>query len=360
MLLRHAIALRHMERDDPAGGGPEIPDDVSETTGTPPLSRRLTEAARTLAIIVIVPVVLAYAVAGGAAAAGAALGAGLSFFLALLAGWRRAAVFVIPMLAAAALSAMASGTPWWVLGLAVLGLLAGVLETRGLLVPFAFLGLGWSVSKPTDPVDDLVVLLLFAGIASAYAIMLARRAGLPPVADAVRMMTATAVTKGIGLALAAGIAGVIAQNWDNENSYWLPMTIFVLALPAPGVRLSQRAVTRVAGTAAGVGAAFMVSTLIDVPALDYALAFCALVLTLAIPEPRWFNAATMAFAIVLALTPTSGSEVGGSRLGATVLGAVIVIAIAGVLVLLTRLVPWSSGQREMLTEFEQARNADDV
>ncbi len=99
---------------------------------------------------------------------------------------------------------------------------------------------------------------------------------------------------------------------------------------------------------------------IDAPALDYALAFGALVLTLAVPDPRWFNAATTAFAIVLALTPTSGAEVGGSRLGATVAGAVIVVVIAGVLALVTRLLPETADQRRVVAQFEEARSADDA
>jgi hypothetical protein len=336
------------------------PAEKPEPTEAPPLARRLASAAGTLAVAVIVPVVLAFLAGGGVAAGGAALGAVLSFVLALLSGWRRAAIFVIPTLAAAGLSAMVSGTPWWVVGLVVLGFLTGVLAARGLLVPFAFMGLAWSVSKPTEPAGDLLVLLLFAAISAVYAIVLARRAGVPPDAGAVALPTSGAVTAGIGLAIAAGLAGVISQRWEVENAYWLPMTIFVLALPAPGVRLSRRALTRVIGTAAGVGAAIATSALVDVPAVDYALAFGALVLTLAVPNPRWFNAATTAFAIVLALTPTSGADVGSARLGATVLGAGIVVAIAIVLALVTRLMPQSAGQREVVAQFDEARSADDA
>ena len=346
-----------MTSEDPAApGGSESPDESE----SPSLLRRMAAATGTLALALILPVILAFWAGGAAAAGGAALGAILALFLALFAGWRRAAFFVVPTLAAAGLSALVSGTPWWPLGLALLGLLTGLLATRGLLIPLALMGIAWSVSQPTDPAGDLLVLLLFAAIAGIYAILLARRSGVPADAGAVSVPLGHAVVGGIGLALAAGLAGVIAQNWSNDNAYWLPMTIFVLALPAPGATLSRRAATRVVGTVAGVGAAGLVTVLIDMPALDYALAFAALVLTLAIPEPRWFNAATTAFAIVLVLTPTSGAEVGGSRLGATVLGAVIVVAIAGVLAVVARLMPESAAQREVVAEFEQARRADDV
>ncbi len=336
------------------------PAETAESPAAPPLARRLTSAAGTLAVAVILPVALAFPAGGAVAAGGAGLGAVLAFLLALLSGWRRAAFFAAPMLAAAGLSAMSSGTPWWVAGLAVLGLLTGVLAVRGLLVPFAFMGIAWSVSQPTEPAGDLLVLLLFAAIAGTYAILLARRSGVPADTDAVSAPARNAVIGGIGLAIAAGLAGVIAQQWDNDNAYWLPMTVFLLAIPAPGAVLSRRAASRVVGTAAGVGAAGLVTLVIDSPALDYGLAFGALVLTLAIPNPRWFNASTTAFAVVLALTPTSGAEVGGSRLGATVIGAVIVVAIAGVLALVTRLMPETAGQRDVVAQFEEARSTDDA
>jgi len=317
-------------------------------------------AAGTLAAAVVLPVVLAFLAGGAVAAGGAGLGAVLAFLLALFSGWRRAAFFVAPTLAAAGLSAMSSGTPGWVAGLAVLGLLTGVLAMRGLLVPFALMGIAWSVSQPTDPAGDLLVLLLFAAIAGTYAILLARRSGVPADTGSVTVTPRNAVVGGIGLAIAAGLAGFLAQHWDNDNAYWLPMTVFLLAIPAPGAALSQRAATRVVGTAVGVGAAGLVTVVIEAPALDYALAFGALVLTLAVPDPRWFNAATTAFAIVLALTPTSGAEVGGSRLGATVAGAVIVVVIAGVLALVTRLLPETADQRKVVAQFEQARSADEA
>ncbi len=134
---------------------------------------------------------------------------------------------------------MSSGTPWWVAGLAVLGLLTGVLAMRGLLVPFAFMGIAWSVSQPTDPAGDLLVLLLFAAIASTYAILLARRSGVPADTGSVTVTPRNAVVGGIGLAIAAGLAGFLAQHWDNDNAYWLPMTVFLLAIPAPGAALSN-------------------------------------------------------------------------------------------------------------------------
>jgi hypothetical protein len=326
----------------------------------PTLARRIATSAGTLAAAVVLPVVLAFLAGGAVAAGGAGLGAVLAFLLALFSGWRRAAYFVVPTLAAAGLSALSSGTPGWLVGLAVLGLLTGVLATRGLLVPLAFMGISWSVSQPTDPAGDLVVLLLFAAIASTYTILLARRIGVPADTGPVTVTPRNAVIGGIGLAIAAGLAGFIAQQWDNDNAYWLPMTIFLLAIPVPGATLSKRAVTRVIGTAVGVGAAGLVSVVIGAPALNYVLAFGALVLTLAVPNPRWFNAATTAFAIVLALTSTSGVDVGGSRLGATVAGAIIVIVIAGVLALVSRLLPETAVQQEVVAQFEEVRSTDDT
>lgn len=326
---------------------------------SPPLGRRLATATRTLAIVAVVPAVIAFVVGGPTAAGGAVLGAVLAFLLALLAGWRRSLLFIVPMIGAAALSAVTSGTAWWVLGLGVLGLLAGALSARGLVAPVALVGIAWSVSKPTDPPADLLVLLLFATITAAYAVLVARRLGLPGVADAVRLPPRRVALATVGLTIAATAAGVMAQHWDNENAYWLPMTVFVLAIPAPGTALSERALTRVLGTAAGVGAALVILGIITSPVVLYGLAFVGMTLTLAVPTPRWFNAATVAAGIVLALSPTSESDIAGSRLGATALAAALVVLTASTLALVARVMPSSSEQRDQVAEFEKERRRDE-
>jgi hypothetical protein len=116
----------------------------------------------------------------------------------------------------------------------------------------------------------------------------------------------------------------------------------------------------VAGTGVGVAVAIVLTAVVDLPVVDYVLAFVGLMFTLAVPTPRWLNASTTAFAIVMALTPTSGSEVGGSRLGATAVAAVLVVVIAGVLGLIARLLPQSADQRAVVAEFEAERSADEA
>lgn len=332
---------------------------TDDATPATPLTRRLTSAAATLGVVLVVPVVLAFLVAGPPAAGGAALGSLFGFLLALMTGVRRAAAFLVPILLAASLAAILTGTVWWVVGLGLIGLLTGVLSSQGLLLPMAIMGVAWSVTRPTDPASDLVVLMLFAAISGAYAIALARRLGVPPTVDQPPVATSRAILAGVGLGLAAVLAGVVTQNWDNDNAYWLPMTIFALSIPAPGVGLTQRATTRVAGTAAGVAGAVAVAVVVDVALVEYLLAFCAMVLALAVPTPRWFNAACVAGAIVLALSPTSESTaIGGSRLGATALAAVIVLAVGGVLALVAWLMPTSRGQQAQLDDFEEQLERD--
>ena len=332
---------------------------TDDATPAKPLTRRLTSAAATLGVVLVVPVVLAFLVAGPPAAGGAALGSLFGFLLALMTGLRRAAAFLVPILLAASLAAMLVETVWWVVGLGLIGLLMGVLSSRGLLLPMAMMGIAWSVSRPTDPASDLVVLMLFAAISGVYAIAIARRLGVPREVDQPRVPTSRAILMGVGLGLAAVLAGVATQNWDNDNSYWLPMTIFALGIPAPGVGLTQRAATRVVGTAVGVAVAVTVTVVVDVAPVDYLLAFCAMVVALAVPTPRWFNAACVSGAIVLALSPTSESvAIGGSRLGATALAAVIVVAVGGVLALVAWLMPTSQDQEAQLDDFEQEREQD--
>lgn len=326
-----------------------------------PLTRRLTSAAATLGVVLVVPVVLAFLVAGPPAAGGAALGSLFGFLLALMTGLRHAVAFLAPILLAASLAAMLVGTVWWVVGLGLIGLLMGVLSSRGLLLPMAIMGIAWSVSRPTDPASDLVVLMLFAAISGVYAIAIARRLGVPREVDLPRVATSRAIIMGVGLGLAAVLAGVATQNWDNDNSYWLPMTIFILGIPAPGVGLTQRAATRVIGTAVGVAVAVTVAVavVVEVALVGYLLAFAAMVVALAVPTPRWFNAACVSGAIVLALSPTSESvAIGGSRLGATALAAVIVVAVGGVLALVAWLMPTSRGQAAQLDAFEQELERD--
>ncbi len=332
---------------------------TEQATPPKPLTRRLTSATATLGVVLVVPVVLAFLVVGPPAAAGAALGSLFGFLLALMTGLRRAGVFLVPILLAASLAALLVDTVLWVLGLGLVGLLMGVLSSRGLLLPMAIMGIAWSVSSPTDPASDLVVLMAFAAISGVYAIALARRLGVPREVDQPRVPTPRAVLLGIGIGLAAGLAGVVALYWDNDNSYWLPMTIFILGIPAPGVGLTQRAATRVVGTALGVAVAVVISVVADSALVDYVLAFAALVVAIAMPTPRWFNAACVAAAIVLALSPSSEPvALGGSRIGATALGAVILVAVGGVLVLVARLVPTSQDQVAQLDDFEQEREHD--
>lgn len=333
-----------------------MPDDP---TPAKPLTRRLTSAAATLGVVLIVPVMLAFLVAGPPAAGGAALGSLFGFLLALMTGFLRAAAFLVPILLAASLAAILTGTVWWVVGLGLIGLLTGILSSRGLLLPMAIMGVAWSVTRPTDPASDLVVLMLFASISGAYAIALARRMGIPAIVDQPPVAASRAILTGVGLGLAAVLAGVAAQNWDNDNAYWLPMTIFALSIPAPGVGLAQRATSRVVGTAAGVAAAITVAVVVDVALVGYLLAFCAMVLALAVPTPRWFNAACVAGAIVLVLSPTSESvAIGGSRLSATALAAAIVVAVGGVLALVAWLMPTSRGQMAQLDDFEEQLERD--
>ena len=332
---------------------------TDDDTPAKPLTGRITSAAATLAVVLGVPVVLAFLVAGPPAAGGAALGSLFGFLLALMTGLRLARAFLVPILLAASLAALLVDTVWWVVGIGLIGLLMGVLSSRGLLLPMAMIGIAWSVSRPTDPASDLVVVMVFAAVSGVYAIALARRMGVPRVVDQPRVATSRAVLMGVGIGLAAVLAGVATQNWDNDNAYWLPMTIFILGIPAPGVGLTRRATSRVVGTAVGVAVAVTTSVLVQIAIVDYLLAFAALVVALAMPTPRWFNAACVSGAIVLALSPTSESvAIGGSRIGATALAAVIVLAVGGVLALVARLMPASQAQVTQLDAFEQELDRD--
>ena len=123
---------------------------------------------------------------------------------------------------------------------------------------------------------------------------------------------------------------------DNPQGYWLPMTVFILAIPKPGVNLAQRATHRLLGTLIGVTLAYLTILIGSPDLLSLALASGLLVVAFVVREPDWLNQAVISAAVVLVMTPIYGSEVGGSRILLTGLAALISI---GALVLWTR---WST------------------
>jgi uncharacterized membrane protein YccC len=96
---------------------------------------------------------------------------------------------------------------------------------------------------------------------------------------------------------------VLALRSGVDQAYWLPATVFVLAQPAPGLRLSEQARARVAGTVLGVVAAVVIAWVLSPPAPRLGLAVLAMLLVLAVPQPLWVNSALSTVGLVLLLDP---------------------------------------------------------
>jgi hypothetical protein len=296
------------------------------------LARRLGGAV-VLLVVLVVPAGLALLLGGAPAARGAGLGAVFGLLLALRSGWRRALLVVPGLVAGIALGSLASGTPWWVLLVAAVGVAAGLATRLGALPGLATVGMLVSTTLPgSGRPEDLPVLLLGAGLAGGYAVLVARRLGVPESVPSPTLGTGDATAVALVLGLVAAVAAAVAASSDGRFAYWLPMTVFVLALPTPGLRYSQSARSRVGGTLAGLLAGVALSPLPWPAAARVALALALLLLVLALLQPIWLNAALSTLLVVVLLDPAgAGVAAAGSRLLATVVAAALVLVGLGVL-----------------------------
>lgn len=288
--------------------------------------------------MLLVPLVSAGLLVGVQGAVAAALGAAFSLLLALRTGWRRALLTLPFLLGALLVGGLTSGTTGWVVLLGGIGAAAGLLSGAGLLVPAALVGVVAATTPVLAGADPLVGQVIVAAAAAVYAIAVARALGIPPEVPGVEVPAAVVVPLAVVLGGIAALAAAVAAGSSDPHSYWLPATVFLLALPSPGVRLSEHARQRVVGTVVAVAAMVPVALLGLPGSARLALVVVALVLMLAFPEPLWVNAALSTVVIVLLLDPTGGGlEAGGSRIVDVALAAVLVVAGAAV-------VAWAAGR----------------
>lgn len=206
-----------------------------------------------------------------------------------------------------------------------------------------------------------------AGLGAVFGLLLAVKAGwwraLQVVPALVVSTAAGALTAGTGwwvvlLAAVVAVAAALAQRSGQDLAYWLPVTVFVLVIPTPGLRFSQQARQRVLGTAAGVAAAVLLA-FVHVPSLlRMGLALPTLLLTLAMPQPLWLNAGLVTLTLVLLLDPSgAGLAAGETRLAATASGAVLVSAGAGVLSWWGARHPASLAEADLAADLVRAQEA---
>lgn len=296
------------------------------------LGRRLA-GAMVLLVVLVVPAGTAMLLGGAPAARGAALGAVFGLLLALRSGWRRAGLVVPALVAGVALGSLAAGTPWWVALVAAVGAAAGLATRVGALPAVATVGMLVTTTLPgTGRAEDLPALLLAAGLAAGYAVLVARRLGIPESVASPTLATRDAAAVALVLGSVVAVAATVAVRSDGRFAYWLPMTVFVLAVPTPGLRYSQAARSRVAGTLAGLLAGIALGPLPWPAPARLVLVLALLLLVLALLQPLWLNAALSTLLVVVLLDPAgAGVAAGGSRLLATVEAAALVLVGLGVL-----------------------------
>lgn len=312
--------------DSPQSTGP--PSDGAPGA-SPSTLRRVVGTAVVIMLLILVPAGIGYAVAGTPAATGAVIGSLIAFLIGVTCGTRQAWRYLPVYLVALAASAALGGTWWWVAVVAAIGAAAGWGVRTGGLVPTALVGVLFSVTPVIAEADAAVSAVAFCAAGSVNGVLLARAIGAPTVTDIPRMSASRARIAAVALGLAAGVAGTAMLLWGNQYGYWLPMTVFVLAIPHPGISVATAAAQRIVGTAVGivVGGAF--TLLAPVSWQQLGLAMLLLLGGFLLHTPAWLSPALTSAAIVVILTPPGGgTEVASSRLAATAAGALIIVTVA--------------------------------
>lgn len=320
------------------------------------LGRRLAAAAVMVTVLLGVPLLAGSVVGGPTGALAAGLGGFFSLLLVLRAGGRiaRRALPVLVLVIAAA--AVTVGTWWWVALLVLLGVLAGAGSTRGLLVPWALAGMLAGSTPPLAQGEDLAARLALAAAAGLYVLLVSRRLGLPEEVTALRAPAGSAVAVAVTLGAVVGIAATIALRWSDPHAYWVPVTVFLLSMPTPGVRIDHGARQRLLGTAGGLVVAFPVvaAGVPETPRL--ALAVVLVLLVVVLPRPLWLNAALVtALLVVLLDAPSSGATVGTTRLLDVAIASVLVVAGVAVLTWWAGRHPPGAAQRAVTGDLVQGQ-----
>ncbi len=252
-------------------------------------------------VAVVIPVALIGRLVGEHGAAAMLSGLLFGVLGCKLSGTRRMAYLSPAVGVAAGLGAFSAYDWWWVVLLAVLGVIVGAGHGFGWLPPLLMLAYAAAFSSPVSSARDAVVYGVVVGIAALYGVVLARRFGVPEVVDGPRVPLRHAVVVAIvfGLALGASAAIGVALGWAEP--YWVPEPILILVL---FLLMGRRELIRgkAIGTAVGVLAVLPVA-IVSPPARAIALiAAVAFVLALTQTKRYWLMYGLYTFSLVLALS----------------------------------------------------------
>lgn len=307
-------------------------------------------------VLLGVPLLAGGIAAGATGALAAGLGAVFTLLMVLKAGSRTALRVLPGLVLVIALAALAAGTWWWVALLVLLAVLAGLGSTQGGLVPVALAGMLAASTPPLGTGEHLLVRLSLAAVAGVYVVVVGRRLGLPDAVPAVRASPGSAPAIALVLGAVVGVGATIALRWSDAHAYWIPVSIFLLSIPVPGVRIHSAARQRLLGTVLGLAVPVPLVVLGVPGLLRIPLAVLLLLLVLAVPRPVWLNAAFMTALLVLLLDAPAGRvSVGAMRL------VDVAIAVALVLAGLVALSWWSGrhppgpGQHEITEDIVESQ-----
>jgi Fusaric acid resistance protein-like len=307
--------------------------------------RRLAAAAALVVVLLGVPVLAGWLAAGSAGASSAGLGAVFTTLLMLRTGTRVAQRTVPLLLLVIAVAALVAGTWWWVALLAVIGVVAGLGSPRGLTVPTALCGVLAASTPALAPGEGLLARLAVAGVACGYAVFVGHRVGLPAEVPVLRAPPGAGPPVGLVLGTVAGAAGALALLSTQPHAQWIPVTVFLLSMPTPGVRLHRAARSRLLGTAVGLVVVPPV-VLLDLPAqARLGLAMVLVLVLVGWPRPLWLSSAVSTAVVVLVLAaPSAAWALGALRLVDVAVATLLVAVGALVLLVWSRRHPLAAGQ----------------
>ncbi len=311
---------------------------MSDPAGDRTLLQQLAAAAVVLLLVLAPPVVLAALLGGTAALRGAGLGAVFGLLLCLRSGWRRTLLVTPVLVLALALGLLVAGTGWWVLLVGVVGMAAGLATRVGALAPVALVGMVVCTTLAGEERAGLAVTAAWAAAALVYSAGVLRWLGVPDVVAGPILARRDAWPVAAVLAGVVGLAAWVAQQSSNPYAYWLPMTVLLIAVPVPGLRLSHAVRSRVLGTTAGVVVGALLAV-VGVPATVRV----ALVLSLV---------------VVVVLDPAgAGLAAGGTRLLLTAEAAALALLGVAVLVWLGRWPPARPAEHDVVDRAMTAQSA---
>src|SRR5262245_54594113 len=228
-------------------------DHLEPVPDKPSGTRRLIHLITSVLVVVVLPVALMDVLIGSFAANAMFIGLVYGVLGAKLGGARRM-LYLAPVVGVAAgLGALTAYDWWWVLVVAVSGLIAGAGMRWGWFAPLLMVPFAATFATPVSSVRHAVAYGVIAGIATLYGVVLARRFNAPEIVDGQRVSTALAVVVALvfGTALAGSSAIGVALDWTEP--YWVPEPILILALYlilGKRERIQQKAIATAAGAAA--------------------------------------------------------------------------------------------------------------